>query len=205
IVDEVERRGEVLARSLAASSHTPLLLYNFTALEQNVARVAAEADVVYALVIDADGKVAADSLHPDRVGLVLPDDADRQAAAAIEPLMQERRRRSGESIYDFSVPVIVEHQKWGTVRVGLSKQRMDAQIRQTRGELAALTLLTLLIGGLAAALVARRISRPVQQLAEGAAAISRGELNQRIEPTTQDEIGRLAAACNHMAAQLRQP
>src|SRR5206468_3587422 len=53
-------------------------------------------------------------------------------------------------------------------------------------------------------LVARRIARPVQQLAEGAAAISRGELNQRIEPSTPDEIGRLAAAFNHMAAQLLQ-
>jgi len=37
-----------------------------------------------------------------------------------------------------------------------------------------------------------------------AAAISRGDLNQRIEPSTQDEIGRLAAAFNHMAAQLLQ-
>ncbi len=203
IVDEVERRGEVLARSLAASSHTPLLLYNFTALEQNVARVAAEGDVIYAIVIDAEGKVAAHSQHPERVGLTLPDEVDRRAAAAIEPLTQERRRRSGASIYDFSVPVIVDHQKWGTVRVGLSKHRMEAEIRQMRWELAGLTLVTLLIGGVAAALVARRISRPVQQLAEGAAAISRGDLNQRIEPTTQDEIGRLAAAFNHMAGQLR--
>ncbi len=203
IVDEVERRGEVLARSLAASSHTPLLLYNFTALEQNVARVAAEGDVIYAIVIDAEGKVAAHSQHPERVGLTLPDEVDRRAAAAIEPLTQERRRRSGASIYDFSVPVIVDHQKWGTVRVGLSKHRMEAEIRQMRWDLAGLTLVTLLIGGVAAALVARRISRPVQQLAEGAAAISRGDLNQRIEPTTQDEIGRLAAAFNHMAGQLR--
>ena len=204
IVDEVERRGEVLARSLAASSHTPLLLYNFTALEQNVARVAGEVDVMYAIVIDAEGKVAAHSQHPERLGLTLPDEVDRRAAAAIEPLTQERRRRSGASIYDFSVPVIVDHQKWGTVRVGLSKRRMEAEIRRMRWELAGLTLVTLLIGGVAAALVARRISRPVQQLAEGAAAISRGDLNQRIEPTTQDEIGRLAAAFNHMAGQLRQ-
>jgi two-component system sensor histidine kinase AtoS len=203
IVDEVERRGEVLARSLAASSHTPLLLYNFTALEQNVARVAAEGDVIYAIVIDAEGKVAAHSQHPERVGLTLPDEVDRRAAAAIEPLTQQRRRRSGASIYDFSVPVVVDHQKWGTVRVGLSKHRMEAEIRQMRWELAGLTLVTLLIGGVAAALVARRISRPVRQLAEGAAAISRGDLNQRIEPTTQDEIGRLAAAFNHMAGQLR--
>ena len=203
IVDEVERRGEVLARSLAASSHTPLLLYNFTALEQNVARVAGEVDVMYAIVIDAEGKVAAHSQHPERLGLTLPDEVDRRAAAAIEPLTQERRRRSGASIYDFSVPVIVDHQKWGTVRVGLSKRRMEAEIRRMRWELAGLTLVTLLIGGVAAALVARRISRPVQQLAEGAAAISRGDLNQRIEPTTQDEIGRLATAFNHMAGQLR--
>ncbi|MGH7321069.1 MAG: hypothetical protein ACRELA_15770, partial [Candidatus Rokuibacteriota bacterium] len=47
IVAEFERRGEVLARSLAAVSYAPLLLYNFTALEQNVARVAGETDVEY--------------------------------------------------------------------------------------------------------------------------------------------------------------
>jgi PAS domain S-box-containing protein len=44
----------------------------------------------------------------------------------------------------------------------------------------------------------------MHQLAEGAAAISRGELDLRIEPTTDDEIGRLAVAFNHMASQLRQ-
>jgi PAS domain S-box-containing protein len=81
---------------------------------------------------------------------------------------------------------------------------MEAEIRQARLELGALTLVTLLLGGAAAAVVARRIARPVHQLAEGAAAISRGELNQRIEPSTTDEIGRLAAAFNHMAAQLFQ-
>src|SRR5439155_1027139 len=71
IVIEVQRRGEVLARSLAAISHAPILLYNFTALEQNVVRVAEEPDVVYAFILDADGTVAAHSRHPERVGLSL--------------------------------------------------------------------------------------------------------------------------------------
>src|SRR2546430_13251474 len=56
IVEEMERRGDVMARSLAAVSQGPLLLYNFTALEQNVVRVAGEPDVVYAIVLDAEGK-----------------------------------------------------------------------------------------------------------------------------------------------------
>ena len=96
------------------------------------------------------------------------------------------------------------HQKWGTARIGVSKQRMERLIRRTRWELGSLTVATLLLGGLAAALVARRISRPVQQLAAGAAAVSRGELDLRIEPTTDDEIGGLAVAFNHMTSQLRQ-
>src|SRR2546428_6906379 len=78
---------------------------------------------------------------------------------------------------------------------------MEAEIGKTRVELGALTLVVLLLGGLAAALMARRIARPVQRLAEGAVAISRGELAQRIEPTTADEIGRPAAAFNHLAVQ----
>jgi len=55
-----------------------------------------------------------------------------------------------------------------------------------------------------AAVVARRIAGPVRELEHRAAAIARGELDQRIEPTTFDEIGRLAIAFNHMAAQLLQ-
>ena len=201
IIEETERRGEVLARNLAAMSYGPLLLYNYTALEQSVARVAGEADVVYAVVLDAEGKVAAHSRNAARVGELLPGDVDRAAARTLEPLRQDTidRRRPA---YDFAVPVLVNDQKWGTVRVGLSKARMQTQISRTRSELALLMLVTTLVAAGAAALVARRISRPVQQLAHGAVAISRGDLNQRIEPATDDEIGRLAAAFNHMAAEL---
>jgi two-component system, NtrC family, nitrogen regulation sensor histidine kinase GlnL len=204
IIDELQRRGEALARNLAATSYGPLLLYNFTALEQTVVRAAAEYDVAYAVVLDVDGKVAAHSRYPERVGLLLQGAVAERAASASEPLTQQSVTSAGEAVYDFTVPVLVDGRKWGTARLGLSKRRMEAEIRRARLELGALTLVTLLLGGVAAALVARRIARPVQQLAEGAAAISRGELNQRIEPSTTDEIGRLAAAFNHMAAQLFQ-
>jgi PAS domain S-box-containing protein len=195
IIGEVERRGESLAQSLAAMSHGPLLLYNFTALEQNAARVSTEPDVVYAIVLDADGRVAAHSRHSERVGLSLGSAVDRRAAEAQVPMTQTTvLAETGDAIYDFAVPVQVDRQKWGTVRVGLSKRRMDAEIRRTRWEL----------GGLAAALVAARIADPVRQLAEGAAAVSRGDLDQRIQPSTVDEIGGLALAFNHMTAQLLQ-
>jgi two-component system sensor histidine kinase AtoS len=203
IVEEMQRRGDVMARSLAAVSQGPLLLYNFTALEQNVARVAGEPDVVYAIVLDADGKVAAHSRRSDRVGRVLGSRVDVEAARTMTALMQETVA-SRESVLDFAVPVVVNGQKWGTVRVGVSKKRMAAELLRTRAELAVLAVLTLLVGSVTAAVIARHISRPVQQLAEGADAIARGELSQRIDPVADDEIGRLAVAFNHMATQVAQ-
>ena len=205
IIEEGERRGEVLSRNLAALSQAPLLLYNFTALEQNVARVGAEEDVLYAIIMDADGRVAADSQHPDRVGTILPGPTAAVAVAADGPVTQETTLSgTRERIYDFAVPIVVDGRRWGTVRVGLSKQRMEAEIARTRFELLGLTAATLLLGAFAAAVVARRIARPVRQLAEGASAISRGELLQRIEPSGFAEISALAIAFNHMAAQLFQ-
>src|SRR5207237_7478417 len=60
IVEELQRRGDALARNLAAISYAPLLLYNFNALEQNVDQVETEADVVYAVVVDWQRHVRAD-------------------------------------------------------------------------------------------------------------------------------------------------
>jgi PAS domain S-box-containing protein len=139
------------------------------------------------------------------VGTPLTGSIHESAARAVEPLTQETvTGDTREPIYDFAMPVYVGAQKWGTVRVGLSRRRMDAEILRTRLEVLALAGLTVLLGAGAAALVARRIAGPVQQLEAGAAAISRGELNQRIQPTTSDEIGRLALAFNHMADQVFQ-
>src|SRR5688500_16786212 len=159
IVGEVQRRGLVLTHNLEAMSHVPLRLYHFTALEQNVARVATEADVEYAIVLDAEGKVAAHSEQPERVGFALEGPVHERAAATDRPLVQETHAPgSREAIYDFALPVLVDLQKWGTVRVGLSRQRMEAEIRRTRLELGALAVATLLAGGLGAALFARRIA-----------------------------------------------
>jgi len=154
VIEEAQRRGEILARDLAAVSHAPLLLYHFTLLEQNVARLALEEDVRYAIILDGEGRVAAHSARPELVGLVLPDEIDRRAAATLDPIVQKTRTETGEVLDDFAVAVLVSQQKWGVVRVGMSRQRTEALIRRTRGELGGLTAITLLLGGLGAALVA---------------------------------------------------
>jgi two-component system sensor histidine kinase AtoS len=205
VIEEVQRRGLVLAENLVAVSTGALVLYNFTALEQNVVQVdRRDPDVLYAIVLDLEGRVAAHSREPGLVGARLDDPLTARVQTATDPDIREVRGADGRAHYDVGVPIFVEGQRWGSVRLGLSQQRMEAQLAETRRELALLAVAVLVVGALAATLVARQIAGPVRRLAHGVTAIARGDLEQRIEPVSRDEIGRLAEAFNEMVAQLRQ-
>jgi signal transduction histidine kinase len=68
----------------------------------------------------------------------------------------------------------------------------------------ALLLGGLLVSALAASALARSMVRPIRTLDEGARRIGAGELDQRIEVKTNDELEGLAEQFNHMSAQLRE-
>ena len=67
-----------------------------------------------------------------------------------------------------------------------------------------LLLLALLFTGVLANMLARLITRPLEDLAAGADAIARGQFDQEIKVRSKDEVGRLAQAFNDMAARLRE-
>ena len=67
----------------------------------------------------------------------------------------------------------------------------------------AVTLLILISATWLGLYVAKRITRPVQMLAEGARAIGAGQLDLRLEADSGDELGSLVEAFNMMAAELR--
>ncbi len=65
------------------------------------------------------------------------------------------------------------------------------------------TLLILISATWLGLYLAKRITRPVQKLAEGARAIGAGQLDLRLEAETGDELGSLVDAFNMMAAELQ--
>ncbi|HEU4786606.1 MAG TPA: ATP-binding protein, partial [Gemmatimonadaceae bacterium] len=65
-----------------------------------------------------------------------------------------------------------------------------------------MTLMVLVSATWMGVYVAKRITRPVQMLAEGARAIGAGHLDHRIEQETADEFGSLVEAFNTMASEL---
>jgi two-component system, cell cycle response regulator len=69
--------------------------------------------------------------------------------------------------------------------------------------IAALLLLALLATSALAFLLARLITKPLEELAEGAQAIAESQFDHNIPVRSKDEVGRLAVAFNDMASKLQ--
>ena len=207
IVHEIEKRGLTIATHLAAVSTKSLLTYNFVALEQDAEKVSQDQDILYTIVLDREGRVAAYSGHDEYQGLHLPDPVSQHAMQATAPLVQHVPRRGGDpEHYDIAVPVRVpgSADKWGTVRVGLAVHAMYTAIHQTRVQVLLLGIGGVALSSVAAVLLARRMTAPLRILTAGTMAVARGDLQQTITVPTRAELAVLAANFNHMTRELAQ-
>jgi signal transduction histidine kinase len=77
-----------------------------------------------------------------------------------------------------------------------------APIVTLRNSIVGMSVIAGLFAVLISTYLANSITKPINKLVEGASAISRGELEFRIESKAQDEIGQLSRSFNVMAASL---
>jgi signal transduction histidine kinase len=90
----------------------------------------------------------------------------------------------------------------GIFFVGSSRKELVLLTRQILKIAAAVAAAALLIGLLVSFWVSARITKPVEELAEGAREVASGRWDTRIDVHGRDEIGQLAEAFNHMTQTL---
>jgi len=206
LLKESRKQAFALAANLAALSEGYLLTYDFNKLQQTVERVAAAADVVYALVQLHNGRVAAYSGRSDLQGEFLEDPVSQQAITAEKPLVQEVTMPAlAERGYDVAIPLFAPESthKWGTIRLGFSLAQALREIQKTLKDLLLLTGLALVLGTSVAILLAQYIIKPIQQLVRGVNEVVKGNYHHAVTVTSQDEIGRLAQRFTEMQGALR--
>src|SRR5687768_3316457 len=87
------------------------------------------------------------------------------------------------------------------ILVEFPETRVYGPVRTTLRRLAAITVVLLTLGFVAAWVFGTRLTTPLAELAGAATAISGGDYARRVKATTSDdEVGTLATAFNHMAA-----
>jgi two-component system sensor histidine kinase AtoS len=205
IKQEVEARGLAVAHSIAAVSTNALLTYNYVALEQNAEQASQGTDIVYVIILNKEERVAAFSGHRDRQGKQLNDPVNQRALAASGPAIQSFSwAETDERLLDLAVPVYVpdSDKKWGTVRVGLSLERMYRQIRRTQLVLVGIGVVALILGLLGAHVMASRITHPLEQVVQATIAAAAGDLSRQLDVHTRDEVEDLANNFNVMVSEI---
>jgi len=202
ILRTARENGLGLVTIFAFSSVQALVADDFLGLRQVVNSLRRDQGVRYAMILDLDGRVLIHT-RVNEVGRLYTDPLTRQTLGATEPIAQETRSPSGEPLLDFAAPVLVLNQRRAVARIGISLADELRLIRTTRNLILGLGILTLLAALLWHYRQARRLTRPIQDLAQGAWAVAHGDLTHRIATDRQDEIGELADAFNRMAESLR--
>ncbi len=202
LTNTAQEKGFSLVRVFAFSSVEGVFGNDFLSLRGLVRSLTRQSEVRYAIIQDLTGKVLMHS-RVDRVGETMRDVRTQRSLAAEEPIVQATKSETGESILEFSAPIMSLNERRGVARIGISFQRERGILRQTRNAIFAIGCLALAGGLVWVHLHVRSIARPIRTLAKGAEAIARGRLEEAISVARQDEIGNLAQAFNRMAEALR--
>jgi len=91
----------------------------------------------------------------------------------------------------------------GFARVALPVSQVEAQVSRLRGVILFVALAVILAAAVLAVFIAERIAQPVRHLTEVVHRLAAGDLDARLLPVTDDEIGELTRSFNQMAIQLR--
>ena len=157
------------------------------------------------IVVDRQGRLLADSAGS---GLRNEPYGSRpEIRAALEGQTSQGDRHSatlGEDLLYTAVPILVQGQPVGAVRVTQSLEAMRDRIRRDVLGLMAIGGLTILLGLAFAAVLAGSLSRPLRALARAARRVGGGELDTRAAVTGPKEQQEVAHAFNEMATRLEQ-
>ena len=172
LIEEGKKRGGALTSGLAFRLVDPLLAMDFLQMKNLIDNVHGQyQDILYIFLTDTTGNILS---HTFSGGF--PTDLLRinQDGARPLPLLLTTERGL---VYDFNARVVLGDKHLGTVRLGLSRSDMDAQIRHQRLISLISTLGVVSLGIVLALWFARTITLRLNRLRESAEEIVRGNLN----------------------------
>ncbi|WP_224981546.1 ATP-binding protein [Geomonas agri] len=198
----IENKGKAFAEYIASVCTDALILQDTLQLDALVA-VVHDDEVVYVVIEDADGTAlttATASLkghHPLLARHLQHLPSDAPLSTIINSLRQDTY------IMELSQGVRVDSAQLGTVRIGLSRQNIHAQLlRQATIILMGMLFMSLTLAITLNLAANRLVLRPVSELAQVANQLSAGNMAARVKSTSVAEIETVCRSFNLMAQRL---
>ena len=204
LLEEMRQRANVAYTSTAQVAIESIVLEDFSGIvEHCVNMVSKNPGLKYVVLTREDGfslvhtRIRWEQTQLD--GLWKPF---RKAGDANGKLV-EHNMSDGQAFH-LSYPLSYSGIDWGWIHLGLSPEKFFKDLRAIYTRTLFVALLAVGGGLIASFLYARRLSVPIQRLDRFAQKLAGGDLTQRIDIQTGDEVQSLADSFNHMVEELNQ-
>lgn len=207
----MERQSELMARNAANSAALPLAEGNFTYLDSLVvATVKEDPRITWMLIADAGSNRIVARTPGAPAGTTLADDLNVTVLAAPPTKAVSRRDPTDPTRFTFGIKIAVGERVVGQLRLGVSTSELEGELARSiaaararaRGSAREVLLVAgaiLILGILLGAHQGLRMARPLHALSRQAHRIAEGDLHERVEVSSGDEIGQLGDDFNFMA------
>ena len=199
-MQQTEAFGRILVEQLAHSASEPVMAEDHFILTGLVNRQIENTQVLGALIRQGDNALI-------KVGVTPPIAQQNQMLqAGSEQVIWSWHDEAGKEhkVITFITPIQFKDVTPGHALITLSSSQIDQQQRKAMLALAYTTLGLILLGIAMAYALSRRLSRPIQALAQAGETISRGEAIESLDHRRCDEIGRIINSFNQMGEEMRE-
>jgi methyl-accepting chemotaxis protein len=174
--------------------------------------------VVYAVAVDTNGflpthntryqqPITGDQqkdLVGNRTKRIFNDPVGIKAAKNTEQAYRQTYNRdTGETMWDISTPIYVKGKHWGGFRIGFSLDKTRMAQAQLKTTLLMIMVGILLISVVSVFLVVNHAMKPLTTFTKIASDLADGKVDQKIEKTSNDEIGKLADVLERLRVSLK--
>ena len=207
---EVEKQGRLLGETLAIPIINDLIYERLGLVEEGglldnyILEIfnRQDADLLYMAILDEEGKVIS---HNDvtEYGKVYSDRLTQRILVEDKTAVQHFSR-AGHNALDFGVPLSIGRKRWGTLKFGISLEKVEHEILATVKRIAALTVVLLFAGFAIIVLLSRRFISPITQLANTMEQARGDYLDLKVDVKGHDELAVLGERFNSMIERIRQ-
>ena len=192
--------SKINAVTSVLSIHSQDSSANFSAEMRNMLETFNEKDKIELMAINSKGRVVLTSsgFSPD-ADASMPDYEDAMAEGEGSYI---GKLESGEKVLAVSVPITSINGEYTAVRMVTSLAEIDNTIKTYIFAITVVNLMILLIIITTGLFFAGSIVKPIRQISGIASKFAMGDFSVRIDNNSNDEIGDLCTAINHMADEL---
>lgn len=209
LVEEMHNKGYLILSNLVQSGFEGIINKNRAVTSDVISELMSyreKYNLVYCIILDNRNRVF-DHSNPNEIGKIYNDEYSSFLKDVNEPVSKEMLF-NGDNIIDMASPIFIETKtrkvRIGTARIGISKVVLKKAVNSALGSSILITLIFIVAGVIISFFFAQTITSPIRQIVKVMDKVGEGDLEQSVQISLKDEIGKLAHSFNEMIRHLKE-